>query len=136
GRRVGHRPAVRAGRVDRPGAVAAAGSWVRPGGSGCDPRGLPCGHRDAAVSAPDSKVATARGLRTETATSSLGAVLGVSGCDEDDLYAAMDWALARQERVENALSARHLANGTLVLYDVSSAAFEGRTCPLGAIGHA
>src|SRR6476469_4504936 len=50
--------------------------------------------------------------------------------------AAMDWALARQERVENALSARHLANGTLVLYDVSSAAFEGRTCPLGAIGHA
>ena len=90
----------------------------------------------AAVIAPDSKLATARGLRTETATSSLGAVLGVAGCDEDDLYAAMDWALARQERVENALSARHLANGTLVLYDVSSAAFEGRTCPLGAIGHA
>src|SRR6476661_4658215 len=111
GRRVGHRRAVRAGRVDRPGAVAAA-------------------------IAPDSKLATARGLRTETATSSLGAVLGVAGCDEDDLYAAMDWALARQERVENALSARHLANGTLVLYDVSSAAFEGRTCPLGAIGHA
>ena len=48
----------------------------------------------------------------------------------------MDWALARQGRVENALAARHLANGTLVLYDVSSAAFEGRTCPLGAIGHA
>ena len=58
------------------------------------------------------------------------------GCDEDDLYAAMDWALARKDAIENALAARHLANGTLVLYDVSSAAFEGRTCPLGAIGHA
>ena len=90
----------------------------------------------AALIAPDSKLATARGLRTETATSSLGAVLGVSSCDEDDLYAAMDWALARQERIENALAARHLTNGTLVLYDVSSAAFEGRTCPLGAIGYA
>ena len=90
----------------------------------------------AAVIAPDSKLATARGLRTETATSSLGEVLGVSGCDEDDLYAAMDWALARQERIENTLAARHLADGTLVLYDVSSAAFEGRTCPLGAIGYA
>ena len=90
----------------------------------------------AAVIAPDSKLATARGLRTETATSSLGAVLGVSGCDEDDLYAAMDWALARQERIENTLAARHLADGTLVLYDVSSAAFEGRSCPLGAIGYA
>jgi len=85
----------------------------------------------AAVIAPDSKLATARGLRTETATSSLGEVLGVSGCDEDDLYAAMDWALARQERIENTLAARHLTNGMLVLYDVSSAAFEGRHCPLG-----
>jgi len=90
----------------------------------------------AAVIAPDSKLATARGLRTETATSSLGEVLGVSGCDEDDLYAAMDWALARQERIENTLAARHLTNGMLVLYDVSSAAFEGRHCPLGAIGYA
>jgi Transposase DDE domain len=89
----------------------------------------------AQVIAPGSKLATARGLRAETATSSLGEVLGVSGCDEDDLYAAMDWALQRQEAIENALAARHLVNGTLVLYDVSSAAFEGRTCPLGAIGH-
>ena len=89
----------------------------------------------AQVIDPGSKLATARGLRTETATSSLGQLLGVSGCDEDDLYAAMDWALARKETIENALAARHLVNGTLVLYDVSSAAFEGRTCPLGAIGH-
>jgi transposase len=90
----------------------------------------------AAVINPDSKLATARGLRTETATSSLGKVLGVSGCDEDDLYAAMDWVLERKDEIENALAARHLANGTLMLYDVSSAAFEGRTCELGKIGHA
>jgi Transposase DDE domain len=90
----------------------------------------------AQVIAPGSKLATARGLRAETATSSLGAVLGVACCDEDDLYAAMDWVLARKDAIEKALAARHLANGTLVLYDVSSAAFEGRTCPLGAIGHA
>ena len=89
----------------------------------------------AQVIGPGSKLATARGLRTQTATSSLGQALGVSGCDEDDLYAAMDWALQRQDAIENALAARHLVNGTLVLYDVSSAAFEGRTCPLGAIGH-
>jgi transposase len=89
----------------------------------------------AHVIAPGSKLATARGLRTQTATSTLGQVLGVSGCDEDDLYAAMDWLLARKEGIENALAARHLSNGTLVLYDVSSAAFEGRHCPLGAIGH-
>ncbi|WP_414686557.1 IS1634 family transposase, partial [Mycobacterium sp.] len=52
-----------------------------------------------------------------------------------DLYAAMDWLAARQPGIEDGLAARHLAGGTLVLYDVSSAAFEGRTCPLGAIGH-
>jgi hypothetical protein len=89
----------------------------------------------AQVIAPDSKLAIARGLRAETAASSLGEVLGVGGADEDDLYAAMDWLAARQERIEDALAARHLAGGTLVLYDVSSAAFEGRTCPLGAIRH-
>jgi len=89
----------------------------------------------AQVIAPDSKLAIARGLREETAASSLGEVLGLGGCDEDDLYAAMDWLAARQEKIEDALAARHLAGGTLVLYDVSSAAFEGRTCPLGAIGH-
>lgn len=90
----------------------------------------------AAVIDPGSKLAIARGLRTRTATSSLGAALGVSGCDEDDLYAAMDWVLERKESIENALAARYLVNGTLVLYDVSSAAFEGHTCPLGKIGHA
>jgi hypothetical protein len=89
----------------------------------------------AQVIAPDSKLAIARGLREETAASSLGEALGAGSCDEDDLYAAMDWLAARQDRIQDALAARHLAGGTLVLYDVSSAAFEGRTCPLGAIGH-
>ena len=90
----------------------------------------------AQVIAPASKLACARGLRTATATSTLGEVLGLSGCDEDDLYEAMDWVLERQDAIEKALAKRHLADGTLVLYDVSSAAFEGRHCPLGKIGHA
>src|ERR1700751_2040333 len=103
---------------------------------------VPSRHRDlvtamaiAQVIAPDSKLAIARGLREETAASSLGAVLGLGACDEDDLYAAMDYLPARQDAVQDALAARHLAGGTLELYDLSSAAFEGGTCPLGAIGH-
>ena len=101
----------------------------------CRQRDLVTAMAVAQVIEPDSKLAIARGLRAQTATSSLGEVLGVTGCDEDDLYAAMDWLAARQEPVEDALAARHLAGGALVLYDVSSAAFEGRTCPLGAFGH-
>jgi hypothetical protein len=89
----------------------------------------------AQVIAPDSKLAIARGLREETAATSLGEVLALGSCDEDDLYAAMDYLHDRQDTIQDALAARHLAGGTLVLYDVSSAAFEGRTCPLGAIGH-
>ena len=103
---------------------------------------VPSRHRDlvtamavAQVIAPDSKLAIARGLREETAATSLGEVLALGSCDEDDLYAAMDYLHARQDTIQDALAARHLAGGTLVLYDVSSAAFEGRTCPLGAIGH-
>jgi Transposase DDE domain len=103
---------------------------------------VPSRHRDlvtamavAQVIAPDSKLAIARGLREETAASSLGEVLHLGSRDEDDLYAAMDYLAARQEQIQDALAARHLAGGTVVLYDVSSAAFEGRTCPLGAIGH-
>ena len=89
----------------------------------------------AQVIAPDSKLAIARGLREETAATSLGEALQLGSRDEDDLYEAMDYLAARQDTIQDALAARHLAGGTLVLYDVSSAAFEGRTCPLGAIGH-
>jgi len=102
----------------------------------------PSRHRDlvvamavAQVIAPDSKLAIARGLREETAATSLGEVLALGSCDEDDLYQAMDYLQVRQDTIQDGLAARHLAGGTLVLYDVSSAAFEGRTCPLGAIGH-
>ncbi len=125
------------------GHVAAVLGTVRSLGLGelTDP--VPSRQRDlvtamiaAAVIGGSSKLATARGLRAETAASSLGAVLGLSCCDEDDLYAAMDWLLPRQQRIEDTLAARHLRDGTLVRYDVPSAAFEGRTCPLGEIGHA
>ena len=64
-------------------------------------RDLVLGMLAAQVIAPDSKLATARGLRSETATSSLGQVLGLGGADEDDLYAAMDWASKRKDAIEN-----------------------------------
>ena len=103
---------------------------------------VPSRHRDlvtamavAQVIAPDSKLAIARGLREETAATSLGEVLQLGSCDEDDLHAAMDYLHGRQDEIQDALAARHLAGGTVVLYDVSSAASGGRTCPLGAIGH-
>ena len=89
----------------------------------------------ARVIDPRSKLATARGLSGETAFTSLGEVLGISDADGDDLYAAMDWLLGRQERIEEALGKRHLRDGTLVLYDVTSTYFEGRTCPLAQFGH-
>ncbi|MEK6608672.1 MAG: IS1634 family transposase [Myxococcota bacterium] len=84
---------------------------------------------------PRSKLATAQSLRDETLHSTLGEVLGVQAADEDDLYAAMDWLLGQQHRIETALAKRHLREGTLVLYDVSSTYFEGRHCPLARIGY-
>jgi hypothetical protein len=84
---------------------------------------------------PQSKLATARGLGSETTFNTLGEILGVDSASEDELYAAMDWLGERQERIEAKLSARHLHNGSLVLYDVTSSYFEGRTCPLAKLGH-
>jgi len=75
---------------------------------------------------PGSKLACTRALRHST----LAEELGVEGVDADGLYGAMDWLLERQERIEARLARRHLAEGALVLYDVSSSYFEGRTCPL------
>ena len=89
----------------------------------------------ARIVAPRPKLATARGLGEETASSSLGEALGIADADENDLYGAMDWLLGRQERIENALAKRHLRDGTLVLYDVTSSYFEGKTCPLARHGH-
>ncbi len=84
---------------------------------------------------PLSKLALVRSLGEQTLSSSLAEVLGISDADEDELYEAMDWLLLRQERIESALAKRHLAEGTLVLYDVSSTYFEGCHCPLARIGH-
>jgi transposase len=84
---------------------------------------------------PASKLATARALRTETAHSTLGEELGVEAVDEDDLYEALDWLLPQQPAIETALARRHLGEGTLVLYDVSSTYFEGHCCPLARYGH-
>jgi transposase len=85
---------------------------------------------------PGSKLATGRLLNEETATCSLGQVLKLGAVDEEELYAALDWLIGQQERIEKALARRHLKNGTLLLYDVSSTYFEGRTCPLAQFGHA
>ena len=89
----------------------------------------------ARVIDPRSKLATARGLDGETAFTSLGEALGLSTATSDDLYAVMDWLLPRQPAIERALASRHLAEQTLVLYDVTSTYFEGRTCPLAHFGH-
>jgi hypothetical protein len=89
----------------------------------------------ARILAPNSKLATARALDAQSATSTLGEMLGLETVEADDLYQAMDWLGARQAKIEKALAERHLHDGTLVLYDVSSSYFEGRTCPLAAIGH-
>src|ERR1700710_1530109 len=84
---------------------------------------------------PVSKLAAARTLSPATASSSLGEALGLGAVDDDELYAALDWLLVRQPAVEAALAKRHLTNGTLVLYDVSSSYMEGRCCPLAKRGY-
>ncbi len=84
---------------------------------------------------PASKLATARGLDEETATCSLGQVLDLGTVDEQELYEALDWLVGQQERIERTLARRHLEHGTLVLYDVTSTYFEGRTCPLAKRGY-
>lgn len=84
---------------------------------------------------PASKLATARQLDAATATSSIGALLGLGTVTEQDLYAALDWLLSQQTRIEQRLAGKHLSQGTLVLYDVSSSYFEGRTCPLARYGY-
>ncbi len=84
---------------------------------------------------PTSKLATARALSPATAASSLGEALGLNEVDEDELYTALDWLLERQPAIEASLAKRHLSNGTLVLYDVSSSYMEGRCCPLAKRGY-
>jgi hypothetical protein len=102
----------------------------------------PCRERDLAVGMivarildPASKLATARGLGAETAFSTLAGELGLEEASVDELYAALDWLLERQDRIERKLAQRELSDGTLVLYDVTSTYFEGRKCPLAKYGY-
>jgi len=85
----------------------------------------------ARIVAPHTKLATTRWWHTTT----LAEDFGVASCNEDDLYAAMDWLLTRQDAIQKKLAARHLRPGGLVLYDLSSSYFEGSTCPLAKLGY-
>jgi transposase len=89
----------------------------------------------ARVLEPRSKLALARQLNPELLNSTLGESLELGRVDEDELYRAMDWLLPRQQRIEDGLARRHLSEGSLVMYDVSSTYFEGRKCPLARIGY-
>ncbi|MGH8830243.1 MAG: IS1634 family transposase, partial [Polaromonas sp.] len=98
----------------------------------------PCRERDLVLAmvasrivAPHTKLATTRWWHTTT----LAEDFGVASCDEDDLYAAMDWLLERQDTLQKKLAARHLSEGALVLYDLSSSYFEGSCCPLAKLGY-
>lgn len=95
-------------------------------------------HRDlvlamvaARILAPATKLATSRWWHTST----LAEEFGVSDADEDDLYAAMDWLVERQNTIQKKLAARHLSEGAPVLYDFTSSYFEGTTCPLARRGY-
>jgi hypothetical protein len=80
---------------------------------------------------PSSKLAATRLWHTTT----LADELSIGDADENELYDALDWLLARQERIEKKLATRHLDEGSLVLYDVTSSYYEGHTCPLARFGH-
>jgi hypothetical protein len=83
----------------------------------------------ARIIEPASKLATARGLHSDTLHHSLGEVLHLDSADETELYQAMDWLLPRQSRIEQELAKRQLSNGGLVLYDLTSTYFEGPPLP-------
>src|SRR6267143_4701497 len=106
---------------------------AQPGGNRC--RDLILALVVSRIVDPGSKLAAARALSPDTASSSLGEQLGLGVVDEDELYSALDWLAVRQPAVEAALAKRHLSGGTLVLYDVSSSYLEGRCCPLAQFGY-
>ena len=98
----------------------------------------PCPERDlvqamvaSRILCPATKLATTRQWHTST----LAQEFGVADATEDDLYAAMDWLLAGQDRIQKKLAARHLQEDALVLYDLSSSYFEGSCCPLAKLGY-
>jgi transposase len=95
------------------------------------PRDLVCAMVAARILAPHTKLATTRWWHTTT----LAQEFGVEYADENDLYDTMDWLLERQAIIEKKLAQRHLSDGGLVLYDLSSSYFEGSSCPLAKLGH-
>jgi hypothetical protein len=97
----------------------------------CRERALVLAMVAARIVAPHTKLATTRWWHTTT----LAADFGVADASENDLYAAMDWLLARQDTIEKKLATRHLKPGGLVLYDLSSSYFEGSCCPLAKLGY-
>lgn len=105
------------------------------GPEGNRPRDLVLAMMVARILDPGSKLAAARMLSPATAASSLGTELGLGEVGEDELYATLDWLAERQPAIETTLARRHLKNGTLVLYDVSSSYMEGRCCPLAKRGY-
>jgi len=120
----GHVQAVRVAmqRLDFERLIASRGSVERD---------LVCAMVAARILSPHSKLGTTRWWHTTTVPEEFG----VEAADEDDLYRAMDWLLERQGRIEQKLAARHLEQGALALYDLSSSYFEGQCCPLAKIGH-
>jgi hypothetical protein len=97
----------------------------------CRERDLVLAMVAARILSPHTKLATTRWWHSTT----LPEEFGVADADEDDLYAAMDWLLARQDRIQKTLATRHLAPGAMVLYDLSSSYFEGTCCPLAKLGY-
>jgi len=89
----------------------------------------------ARVLAPASKLATARGMEPEGPLAALDEELGLEGVDSEHLYGALDWLYLQQQDIERRLAERHLEDGCLILYDVTSTYFEGRCCPLASFGH-
>lgn len=101
----------------------------------CTERDLVIAMIVARVLAPGSKLATARGLGQEAPLSAVIEELDLSRVDERKLYAALDWLYLQQDAIEQRLARRHLQNGSLVLYDVTSTYFEGHCCPLAEFGY-
>jgi len=121
--------------------AAALGTAVKIGLDRVLPKG-PKRKRDLALAMivgrlidPAAKLATARALDEGTASHSLGRLLGLGRVEPNDLYETLDWLLAQQGKIETTLARRHLKDGALVLYDVTSAYLEGRCCPLARRGY-
>jgi hypothetical protein len=106
------------------------------------PRRAPQRRRDLALALivarllePAAKLATARMLDPATASHSLGEMLGLGRVAAKEVYAALDWLGSEQPFIETTLARRHLKNGALLLYDVTSTYLEGRCCELAQHGY-